>query len=254
MNTLQTSEEVVRSNVSQTDDNTTENKSQGKVKKRYKSSYTLAFLLYPENASHGKCLSEIIRRYDYAYILHDKDEREQDFKEHCLDPDIPDDHILIKKTHYHVLTFHPSCKRATQMAKEMGIEPRFCQEVTDRNAMLCYLTHMGDRGKHQYSFDDVVCNRRSIYLEGLQQRLTNTEKMEKMITIIQNKNCKTVAFGMMCMGREGLTDFALKNFGLFKALIEENNYPVNPYPQVTTISGVDKDSFFEDFTDKDLPF
>lgn len=60
---------------------------------------------------------------------------------------------------------------------------------------------------------------------------------------------------MMCMGREGLTDFALKNFGLFKSLIDENNYPVNPYPQVTTISYIDKDSTFENLDkDEGLPF
>lgn len=222
MNQLQTTNDVVRSDVSLTDDNTTGEKSQVKVKRKNKTSYTLTFLLYPDNASHAKCLAEVIRRYDYAYILHDKDEFEEDFKEHCLDPNIPDDHLLIKKAHYHVLTFHPSRKASTQMAREMGLEMRFCQEVTDRNSMLCYLTHMGDRGKHQYSFDDVVCNRRSLYLEGLETRLTKTEKLEKMIAIIQNKKCVTVSFALKLLAREGLTDFALKHFSALKTIVEEN--------------------------------
>lgn len=202
-------------------DSTSSEKSQVVTKKRRRS-YTLAFLLYPDNPEHASALAEVISRFDYAYILHDKDEMEHDFKEHCLDPDNPIDRENIKKSHYHVITFHPSQKSSFQMAKELNLEPRFVLEVTDRNAMLIYLTHIGDRSKHQYSLDEVVCNRRSIYLEGLQSTLTKTEKLEKMIRIIQNKKCVTVNFALRSLALEGLTDFALKHFSVVKTLVEEN--------------------------------
>lgn len=178
--------------------------------------------MYPDNPDHARIMAEVISRFDYAYILHDKDIKETDFKEHCLDPDNPDDIELLKKPHYHVLTFHPFQKSSSQMAKELKFDPRFVREVTDRNAMLLYLTHVGDRGKHQYSLDEVFCNRRSIYLEGLQSKLTNTEKLEKMISIIQNKKCVTVNFALRVLAGEGLTDFALKHFSVVKTLVEEN--------------------------------
>lgn len=217
----QSSENIEERRLSSDKDNTSSENSQVVSKKRRRS-YTLAFLLYPDNPDHGRIFAEVIKRFDYAYILHDKDEKEMDFKEHCLDPDNPSDLDLLKKTHYHVLTFHPSQKSSLQLAKELQLEPRFVREVTDRNAMLLYLTHIGDRSKHQYSLDEVVSNRRSIYLEGLQTMLTNSERLDKMISIIQNKKCVTVGFALRVLSAEGLTDFALKHFSVLKTLVEEN--------------------------------
>lgn len=217
----QTSEFTEERRLSTDKDNTFSEKSQVVPKKRRRS-YTLCFVLYPDNPDHGRIFAEVIKRFDYAYILHDRDLKEADFEEHCLDPDNPSDLDLLKKAHYHVLTFHPNQKSSSQLAKELQLDPRFVREVSDRNAMLLYLTHIGDRSKHQYSLDEVVSNRRSIYLEGLQIYLTNTERLEKMITIIQNKKCVTVAFALRVLSSEGLTDFALKHFSVLKSLVEEN--------------------------------
>lgn len=56
------------------------------------------------------------------------------------------------------------------------------------------------------------------------------------------------------LAREGLTDFALRHSSLVFKLIEENNYPVNPYPQVTSIFSPDGVPLEKFSTEEDLPF
>lgn len=228
MNAVQTTKDVVRSNVSLTDDNTTENKSQGYVRKKPKKpSKNIALLLYPDCDGHAQALAKVMSKWDYTYILHDKDEFEvDDVDMHggASDGDIltEEDAERLKKKHYHVLIHLPMQKEATQVAKELKLEQRFVQRISDRTAMLCYLIHTGMYDKYQYKPEEVHSNRPSLFREALNSINTNTEKLERMITIIQNKKCVTTTFALKVLAREGMTDFALKHFNVVKTLVEEN--------------------------------
>lgn len=228
MNAVQTTAEVVRSKVPRTDDNTTEKKSQGYVRKKPQNpSKNIALLLYPDCDGHAEALAKVMSKWDYTYILHDKDEFEtEDVDMHggASDGDIltEEDTERLKKKHYHVLIHLPMKKEATQVAKELKLEQRFVQRISDRTAMLCYLIHTGMYDKYQYKPEEVHSNRPSLFREALNSVNTNTEKLERMIAIIQNKKCVTTSFALKVLAKEGMTDFALKHFQVVKTLVEEN--------------------------------
>lgn len=228
MNAVKTIDEVVRSDVPMTDDNSIEKKSQEYVRKTpQRRTKNIALLLYPDCDGHAEALAKVMSKWDYTYILHDKDEFETDDVDMhggSSDGDIltEEDTERLKKKHYHVLIHLPMTKEPTQVAKELKLEQRFVQRISDRTAMLCYLVHTGMYDKYQYSPTEVHSNRPSLFREALNSINTNTEKLEKMISIIQNKKCVTVSFALKCLGREGMTDFALKHFSVVKTIVEEN--------------------------------
>lgn len=252
MNATKTLNEDVRSNVSSTDDSTTENKSQVYVRKKPQNpSKNIALLLYPDCDGHAQALAKVISKWDYTYILHDKDEfenEEVDMHGGSSDGDIltEEDIDRLKKKHYHVLIHLPMKKEASQVAKELKLEQRFVQRISDRTAMLCYLIHTGMYDKYQYKPEEVHSNRPSLFREALISINTNTEKLDKLISIIQNKNCVTVNFALKCIAREGLTDFALKHFSLVKTLVDEQQNSVRILSsQITRYDNV----LFEDVMD-----
>lgn len=226
MNAVQTTNEVVRSNVSLNDDNTTEKKSQGYVRKKPSHpSKNIALLLYPDCDGHAVALAKVMSKWDYTYILHDKDEFEtEDVDMHggTSDGDIltEEDTERLKKKHYHVLIHLPMKKEATQVAKELKLEQRFVQRISDRTAMLCYLIHTGMYDKYQYKPEEVHSNRPSLFREALNSVSTDSEKLEKMIRIIQNKKCVSVDFALLMLAKEGMTQFALKHYSVVRDIVE----------------------------------
>lgn len=190
-----------------------ENSQEFTKRKKQNASKNIAVLLYKDNDGHAQAFAKILSRWDYTYILHDKDSFEDDTEFHDVDQ--------LKKEHYHVLIHLPSQKEPTQVARELGIDYRFVQRVSDRTAMLCYLIHTGLYDKFQYSPKEVISNRPSLFYEAISSIKTSSEKLEKIIDIIQNKNCTTVSFAYKMLIREGYTDFALKHHSLIKDLVNE---------------------------------
>jgi hypothetical protein len=118
-----------------------------------------AMILYPEDATHMQILDYIKRSKqqfkEYAYILHDQDEIEQDEAEGTITDDIQN----YKKAHYHVLVKY-YCPKSTDaflkiwkgsLSKVIGIH-----DVTD---YLKYMTHTNwdsfIHNKHVYPDDQL---------------------------------------------------------------------------------------------------
>lgn len=197
------------------DNNITAKEQSQELTKTKKRNHTknIALLLYRDNADHAVALAKVKKKWDYTYILHDKDEYEDDTELHDVEQ--------LKKAHYHVLIHLPTQREPKQIARELGLDDRFVRKVTDRTAMLVYLIHTGMYDKYQYSPKEVMSNRPSLFYEALSSVKTSSEKLEIIIDIIQNKNCTTVSFAYKMLIREGYTEFALKHHSLIKDLVND---------------------------------
>lgn len=105
-------------------------------------SRNIGLLLYPEWDNFDNILSKI-KKYPYAYIVHDKDLKEIEENEEE------------KKVHCHAYIQFENARSFKSVAKWLGIEERFVQGISNRNSYLRYLVHMDNPEKYQYSFYEV---------------------------------------------------------------------------------------------------
>ena len=97
-------------------------------------------VLYDEDKTHKKAIDYIIKNYDYAMILHDKDFN---------------DDGEIKKPHYHIVIRFPNARWNTALANELEITENYIEECRSLKRSLLYLIHYYDENKYQYQLNDV---------------------------------------------------------------------------------------------------
>lgn len=106
---------------------------------------SFAGTLYPDSESYDceRLLSVIRSKFiDWAYILHDKD---------------TDENGVLKKPHIHwVGRATPRC--LSVVAGFLGLPENNIEVVKNFDNTVCYLIHLNDIDKYQYSPDDVVSN------------------------------------------------------------------------------------------------
>lgn len=106
---------------------------------------SFAGTLYPDSESYDcEHLLSVIRSkfIDWAYILHDKD---------------TGDNGVLKKPHIHwVGRATPRC--LSVVASFLGLPENNIEVVKNFDNTVCYLIHLNDIDKYQYSPDDVVSN------------------------------------------------------------------------------------------------
>lgn len=106
---------------------------------------SFAGTLYPDSESYDcELLLSVIRSkfIDWAYILHDKD---------------TDENGVLKKPHIHwVGRATPRC--LSVVAGFLGLPENNIEIVKNFDNTVCYLIHLNDIDKYQYSPDDVVSN------------------------------------------------------------------------------------------------
>ena len=78
--------------------------SMSKMNKRF---YCVELILYTDNQEHILLMNELITKYNYAYILHDKDKN---------------DDGSLKKEHYHFLLFFPNARWGSAILKDIKID------------------------------------------------------------------------------------------------------------------------------------
>lgn len=148
---------------------------------RLKRSENWFLLLYPDNPKHVEILMRVIGRYEYAYILHDKDKFEEE-----TDEENPE-----KKAHWHVYVHTGIQKSVMQVCKELlidGENERFIQRAVNKDACIVYMTHYFEHNKHQYDKTEIQTNIRSVVIEAFAKVMTDTDKMIKVCHIVQNGN------------------------------------------------------------------
>ena len=125
-----------------------------KMNKRY---YCVEIILYTDNSVHIELLRDLIKKYDYAYILHDKDK---------------EDNGTFKKPHYHLLIFFPNARWGSSILKEIKIDNSNLIEFRDNKvAAIQYLLHSNNLDKYQYPIEDIISNIDiNIYFNNLKNR------------------------------------------------------------------------------------
>lgn len=170
-------------------------------------------LLYPDNLDHVSALTKILDFPQFAYVLHDKDVKEDG------SPDKP---------HWHVCVWFSNARFLDALAKELGIDNRFVQLTTNATHDLRYLIHADDPQKYQYDISDVQT---SMPLE-LQKALKDTVEENRVISILDmiddEKHVIRYSRFIREVCQKGLYSDFRRSWGIFSKCIEEhNNYVYN---------------------------
>lgn len=114
---------------------------------------TFACELYPEDDEHMKILEYIIKYYEYAYILHDKDI----WDEEKVDDDGVTIHNVgdIKKPHYHVIISFKNPRSLEKLKNELGVKHL---ETCNFYFYARYLIHKDYPRKYQYEEKEIITN------------------------------------------------------------------------------------------------
>lgn len=109
------------------------------MNKRY---YCCEIILYTDNSNHIVLLHELIQKYNYAYILHDKD---------------TNDDGTLKKEHIHLLLFFKNARWGTSILKEINIDNTNLIEFRENKSnAIQYLVHSNNLDKYQYPLENII--------------------------------------------------------------------------------------------------
>lgn len=135
-----------------------------KIRSKY---YSL--VLYPlEDSSHKKAIDYIVKNYEYALIVHDKDTNENNelIKPHT--------HIVIKFTNY---------KWLNSLQKELDISINYIEKSDSLESALLYLVHYNNKEKFQYSTNEVSGSLRLLLENYIKKKTHSSEDMEVLLIL-----------------------------------------------------------------------
>lgn len=169
-------------------------------------------LLYEDDITHEKALKKIMVSYDYVGILHNKDVNEDG---------------ELKKRHYHIVLRFKNAMWNTALAKELGIQLNYIQEVKKFDNALLYLLHYNDKDKAQYSIDEVFGNMKTRLNEIINKNeKSEGEKVVDLIAYIKEYNGRLsiTDFAIYCAKNGYWAEFRRSASILLKIIEEKNNY------------------------------
>lgn len=85
----------------------------------------------------------IKNKFDYAFILHDKDKK---------------DDGTLKKAHYHFRIFYKDKKTISAWAKIFNVKENEIEILKDKKKAIQYLVHYNNEDKYQYNIEDIISN------------------------------------------------------------------------------------------------
>lgn len=167
-------------------------------------------LLYPDVPEHMAALSIIEKSYDYAYILHDKDTKEDGEN---------------AKPHIHCLLRFKQAVWNTAICKELGIEEKWMEKPRSFDNALLYLVHFNDSDKHQYSPTEVHGPLGKRLLEKMNaQEKSEGEKVCELIQFITGFDgyLSVTLFAEYCAANGYWSEFR-RSGAIFVNIIKEHN-------------------------------
>lgn len=175
--------------------------------------------LYPE--SENICFNdkiELIKKYNYAYILHDKDN---------------------VGSHYHVVVAFDNYRYKNAISEEFNIPTNYIEVVRSLDAILTYLIHLNDKSKYQYNFEEVQGSQK--LLIKLQKALKNNalEEEDKILQIVEwidGQGHITMSRFVRYMCSIGRYDILRRSQFIFTTMIKEHNDNVTLYLEDEKIS------------------
>lgn len=108
------------------------------LKDRYR---LFTFVLYEDSDSYNfDDVLRIVKGYKYyAYIKHDKDKLNDEFK----------------KPHYHCIVKLDNACTKLALSKKLGLPTNYIMNVRNERSMIRYLIHMDDKDKYQYNYNEI---------------------------------------------------------------------------------------------------
>lgn len=172
----------------------------------------MKLLLYPDDVTHVEAMKRIKENYDYAYILHDKDKKDDN-----------DEHS--KKEHWHVVLRFKNAQWNTSLSNDLGIEKNYIRNSNDIDKALQYLIHYNDSDKHKYDINEVV--------GPLQERLkmslnkydrTEEEEVQLIMNYIVNSTSRMsiTDLSIFCV-QNGYWASYRRAQNLFRLMLNEHN-------------------------------
>lgn len=172
-----------------------------KIRSKY---YTIELYEDSDNINFNDKI-ELIKRYNYAYIKHDKDGG---------------------KEHYHVVVAFPNYRYKTALCEELGIPPNYIEPVRSIEGMLTYLIHLNDKQKYQYKIEDVIGTDKLLnqFKKCIKNNdLVEEEKVLDLIKYIDNSEHLTFTRFIKYACSIGRFDIVRRSQYLFTKIIEEHN-------------------------------
>ena len=193
-----------------------------KIRSKY---YTIELYDESENINFNDKI-EIIKKYNYAYIKHDKDG---------------------VKEHYHVVMAFPNYRYKTSLCEELGIPPNYIEPVRSIEGMLTYLIHLNDKQKYQYKLEDVIGS--SKLLNQFKKCIKNNdlveeEKIIELLDYIDRSEYITFKRFIRYACSIGRFDIVRRSQYIFIRLLEEHNTKV-----LEVIDDI-KLSWYNDYNDR----
>lgn len=173
-------------------------------------------LLYISDTTE-KIIEYIKLNYDYIYINHNKDLKNDDTE---------------KKEHIHLVLFCKNAKWNTALSTELGIDIRFIQKINNDDCILMYLLHKDKLEKYQYDIRELKGTPKIIKkVENLLKNRDNTEseKVVELLDFIHNSGPLLIKdFAFYCASIDNW-DIFRRSALIFIKIIEEHNLLVDKH-------------------------
>ena len=148
---------------------------------------------------------EIIKKYDYAYIWHDKDN---------------------SKKHAHLVLAFNNYRYQDAVCEELNIPSNYVEPINSIDGMLTYLIHLNQPNKHQYDVNEVIGTTK--VLNMFKKALKNNGKVEEdkvleLIEFITKSEYLTLTRFIKYACSIGMFDIVRRSQYLFNKIIDEHN-------------------------------
>lgn len=172
-----------------------------KIRSKY---YTIELYNESENINFNDKI-DLIKKYDYAFILHDKD--------NC-------------KSHYHCVIIFNNYRYLNSVSEELNIPTNYIEEVRTIDGMLTYLIHLNDKSKFQYNINDIVGSEKAInmfYKAYKNNGLVEENKIIDLLHYIDTCGYLTLHKFIIYACSIGRYDIVRRSQYIFLKIIDEHN-------------------------------
>lgn len=192
-----------------------------KVLKKITKHRSWMMILYPENSNHCKIINSLAS-YRSVYILHDKDDIEEEF--------INDDGKEKKKKHWHVLICFDNNRYRNPVAEEIGLDEKEIHLLVPCHNVIGYLKYMIHYGYDKYEYDIGELNGDANLIFKLKKAIKNDgvdeeKKVLEIISYIDSKDNKITVSDVadFCV-KNGYWDVFRRSAIVFVNIVKERNY------------------------------
>lgn len=169
--------------------------------------------LYPnEDETHRNALDHIIKNYEYAYIVHDKDYDKETGE--------------LLKPHTHCVLKFANARSLKSVADELEITSNYIRKANSYESSLLYLIHYRNDDKHKYDLDEVQgpLKKKLIRLIKNENKDDEDDVISEIIGYIDSYiNILTIRKLSEWIAKNGYWPYFRRNAYIIKTIVDEHN-------------------------------